>query len=89
MQEKGKKIPLMVTIISILFSSLATIFSVKTSAKVTNYTETTTNVTAWLVAYAQVASGQIIMENWAKENGVDINSIKNQDIVSFEKSMSP
>ena len=79
----------MVTVFSTLFSSLATIFSGKTFAKVTNYIETTRNVTAWLVAYAQIASGKIIMENWAKENGVDINSIKNQDIVNFEKSMSP
>ena len=74
----------MVTVFSTLFSSLATIFSGKTFAKVTNYIETTRNVTAWLVAYAQIASGKIIMDNWAKENGVDINSIKNQDIVNFE-----
>lgn len=89
MKEKSKKMLLMVTIISILFSTLATIFSGKTYAKVTNYAETTRNITDWLVAYARAAAKQIILEDWAKENGVDINSLKKQDIVSFEKAMSP
>lgn len=89
MKEKSKKMLLMVTIISILFSTLATMFSGKTSAKVTNYSETTRNITSWIVAYAQASAKQIILEDWAKENGVDINSLKKQDIVSFEKAMSP
>lgn len=89
MKEKSKKMLLMVTIISILFSTLATMFSAKTYAKVTNYTETNRNITSWIVAYAQASAKKIILEDWAKENGVDINSLKKQDIVSFEKAMSP
>ena len=56
MKEKSKKMLLMVTIISILFSTLATIFSGKTFAKVTNYTETNRNISSWMIAYAQAAA---------------------------------
>lgn len=74
----------MVTIISILFSTLATIFSGKTSAKVTNYSETITNASDWIVEYATSSSGNIT--DWIKSNGFDITSIKNQDVLNFEKA---
>lgn len=84
MKEKSKKMLLMVTIISILFSTLATIFSGKTSAKVTNYSETITNASDWIVEYATSSSGNIT--DWIKSNGFDITSIKNQDVLNFEKA---
>lgn len=86
MKEKSKKMLLMVTIISILFSTLATIFSGKTSAKVTNYSETITNASDWLVAYNTSASGNTTVKDWIKSNGFDITSIKNQDVLNFEKA---
>ena len=86
MKEKSKKMLLMVTIISILFSTLATIFSGKTSAKVTNYSETITNASDWLVAYAIAAAGNTTVKDWIKSNGFDITSIKNQDVLNFEKA---
>ena len=86
MKEKSKKMLLMVTIISILFSTLATIFSGKTSAKVTNYSETITNASDWLVAYATSSSGNTTVKDWIKSNGFDITSIKNQDVLNFEKA---
>lgn len=86
MKEKSKKMLLMVTIISILFSTLATIFSGKTFAKVTNYTETITNASDWLVAYNTSASGNTTVKDWIKSNGFDITSIKNQDVLNFEKA---
>ena len=86
MKEKSKKMLLMVTIISILFSTLATIFSGKTSAKVTNYSETITNASDWLVAYAISAAGNTTVKDWIKSNGFDITSIKNQDVLNFEKA---
>lgn len=84
MKEKSKKMLLIVTIISILFSTLATIFSGKTSAKVTNYSETITNASDWIVEYATSSSGNIT--DWIKSNGFDITSIKNQDVLNFEKA---
>lgn len=84
MKEKSKKMLLMVTTISILFSTLATIFSGKTSAKVTNYSETITNASDWIVEYATSSSGNIT--DWIKSNGFDITSIKNQDVLNFEKA---
>ena len=84
MKEKSKKMLLMVTIISILFSTLATIFSGKTSAKVTNYSETITNASDWIVEYSTSSSGNIT--DWIKSNGFDITSIKNQDVLNFEKA---
>ena len=89
MKEKSKKMLLMVTIISILFSTLATIFSGKTLAKVTNYSETTRNASEWLVQYAKAAAKQINLEDWAKKNAIDTNSLKEQDKVSFENAISP
>ena len=89
MKEKSKKMLLMVTIISILFSTLATIFSGKTSAKVTNYSETTRNTSVWLVKVAEAAATIINIKDWAKKNAIDINSLKEQDIVSFEKAVYP
>ena len=86
MKEKSKKMLLMVTIISILFSTLATIFSGKTSAKVKNYSETITNASDWLVAYAVSGSGNTTIKDWIKSNGFDITSIKNQDVLNFEKA---
>ncbi len=86
MKEKSKKMLLMVTTISILFSTLATIFSGKTSAKVTNYSETITNASDWLVAYNTSASGNTTVKDWIKSNGFDITSIKNQDVLNFEKA---
>ena len=86
MKEKSKKMLLMVTIISILFSTLATIFSGKTSAKVKNYSETITNASDWLVAYNTSASGNTTVKDWIKSNGFDITSIKNQDVLNFEKA---
>lgn len=86
MKEKSKKMLLMVTIISILFSTLATIFSGKTYAKVTNYSETITNASDWLVAYNTSASGNTTVKDWIKSNGFDITSIKNQDVLNFEKA---
>lgn len=84
MKEKSKKMLLIVTFISILFSTLATIFSGKTSAKVTNYSETITNASDWIVEYATSSSGNIT--DWIKSNGFDITSIKNQDVLNFEKA---
>ena len=89
MKEKSKKMLLMVTIISILFSTLATIFSGKTYAKVTNYSETTRNASVWLLKLDEAAAKRIDIKEWAKNNAIDINSLKEQDIVSFEKAMSP
>lgn len=86
MKEKSKKMLLMVTIISILFSSLATIFSGKTSAKVTNYTETNRNITSWMGAYAQARANQKPISDWAKENGFDITSINDKEVISFENA---
>ena len=86
MKDKSKKMLLMVTTISILFSTLATIFSGKTSAKVTNYSETITNASDWLVAYNTSASGNTTVKDWIKSNGFDITSIKNQDVLNFEKA---
>lgn len=86
MKEKSKKMLLMVTIISILFSSLATIFSGKTSAKVTNYTETNRNISSWMIAYAQAAANQKPIPDWAKENGFDITSINDKEVISFENA---
>ena len=86
MKEKSKKMLLMVTIISILFSTLATIFSGKTSAKVTNYTETNRNITSWMVAYAQARANQKPISDWAKENGFDITSINDKEVISFENA---
>lgn len=86
MKEKSKKMLLMVTIISILFSTLATIFSAKTYAKVTNYTETNRNITSWMVAYAQAAANQKPIPDWAKENGFDITSINDKEVISFENA---
>ena len=76
----------MVTTISILFSTLATIFSGKTSAKVTNYTETNRNITSWMVAYAQARANQKPISDWAKENGFDITSINDKEVISFENA---
>ena len=84
MKEKSKKILLMVTIISILFSTLATMFSGKTSAKVTNYSETITNASDWIFEYARSSSANFT--DWIKSNGFDITSIKNQDVLNFEKA---
>ena len=89
MKEKSKKMLLMVTIISILFSTLATMFSGKTYAKVTNYSETTRNASVWLLKYDEASAKRIDIKEWAKNNAIDINSLKEQDIVSFEKAMSP
>ena len=86
MKEKSKKMLLMVTTISILFSTLATIFSGKTSAKVTNYTETNRNITSWMVAYAQARANQKPISDWAKENGFDITSINDKEVISFENA---
>ena len=86
MKEKSKKMLLMVTIISILFSTLATIFSGKTFAKVTNYTETNRNISSWMIAYAQAAANQKPIPDWAKENGFDITSINDKEVISFENA---
>lgn len=86
MKEKSKKMLLMVTTISILFSTLATIFSGKTSAKVTNYTETNRNISSWMIAYAQAAANQKPIPDWAKENGFDITSINDKEVISFENA---
>ena len=86
MKEKSKKMLLMVTIISILFSTLATIFSGKTFAKVTNYTETNRNISSWMIAYAQAATNQKPIPDWAKENGFDITSINDKEVISFENA---
>ena len=86
MKEKRKKMLLMVTIISIVFSTLATIFSGKTFAKVTNYTETNRNISSWMIAYAQAAANQKPIPDWAKENGFDITSINDKEVISFENA---
>lgn len=86
MKEKSKKMLLMVTIISILFSTLATIFSGKTFAKVTNYTETNRNISSWMIAYAQAVANQKPIPDWAKENGFDITSINDKEVISFENA---
>lgn len=86
MKEKSKKMLLMVTIISILFSTLATIFSGKTFAKVTNYTETNRNISSWMIAYAQATANQKPIPDWAKENGFDITSINDKEVISFENA---
>lgn len=87
MKEKSKKILSSLTIITILCSLVLTLFSKNVQAA-TSLTDTTINVADWLAIYAQSGASLADPKEWAKENGFDISTIKNQEkyVLNFEKA---